>query len=46
MESVNGGNPYVGGVIAGWIGTFLYEVVSDWNGNVAAFKRGYYSVNG
>ncbi len=40
-KEVDGGNPYVGWIISAAAGSFLYGIVEDWNGNVAAFNSAY-----
>lgn len=41
--SIDGGNILIG-LVAGWVGTFLYECANDWNANVAAYNAGKNSV--
>ncbi|MBF7092724.1 hypothetical protein IUY40_14400 [Flavobacterium sp. ALJ2] len=41
VETVEGGNPYLGWVISSMAGSFMYSIVEDWNGNVAAFEKAY-----
>ena len=41
MRKIEGGNPWAWGIVAGLVGTFLYECANDWSANVAAFKAGY-----
>lgn len=41
VQQIEGGNPYIGWVISSFAGSFLYSVVKDWNGNVAAFNAAY-----
>jgi hypothetical protein len=41
LQEVDGGNPYVGWIISAAAGSFLYGIVEDWNGNVAAFNSAY-----
>jgi hypothetical protein len=38
---LSGGNPILLGIAAGMIGTFIYEVINDWDENLKAFKDGY-----
>jgi len=44
LESISGGNPWIAGMAAAWLGTIIYETVNDWEKNVAAFNSGYNSV--
>ncbi|MEY4382811.1 MAG: hypothetical protein RI995_353 [Bacteroidota bacterium] len=41
---IDGGNPIIIGLAAGWLGTIIYECVNDWNNNCAAFQAGRKSV--
>jgi len=41
LLKIEGGNPYWAAFAITWAGTFLYEVVNDWEANVDAFWDGY-----
>jgi hypothetical protein len=41
VQEVDGGNIYAAWFLSAMAGSFMYSIVEDWDGNVAAFNAAY-----